>query len=375
MTSVIKSPLGGGFEGTYEEHIEYIGMRCIFDTETPSEWRNRIWDRLMYFRNKKYYTFGEKDCFYARKASSHLVDGQKIYPFYGMAICYSCNELIYLGIEHLSVGVRCVYNALEGKFITEKFRDISFNRTHWGMYQHWATACTGNRFCKLNFKEYMEMKQRIPLDKWMSFHQYDLQINQFGKFRRRGPYTSIIDNNYILENFGIYAEEKLYSYALWLENVSRRIRRIRQRRAFLSAPNCKSNTSELYISSLFAKQNNLLPLNYNLNHPKSTAMRDDEWIIEKKWQLSVRLANVIYGIAFKKLYQQGYIIVKGSDWTNQLKWLQNPEYYHIDKDNIEYLIRVTEFEKYKADSWPLLLSGQASKIKKCLALFSHLSPT
>ena len=44
--------------------------------------------------------------------------------------------------------------------------------------------------------------------------KYDLQINQFGKFRRRGPYTSIIDNNYILKNFGIYAEEKLYSYAL-----------------------------------------------------------------------------------------------------------------------------------------------------------------
>jgi hypothetical protein len=141
------------------------------------------------------------------------------------------------------------------------------------MYQHWATASIGNRFCKLNFKEYMEMKQRIPLDKWMSFHQYDLQINQFGKFRRRGPYTSIIDNSYILENFGIYAEEKLYSYALWLENVSRRIRHIRQRHAFLSVPNCKSNTSELYISSLFARQNNLLPLNYNLNHPKGTAMR------------------------------------------------------------------------------------------------------
>ncbi|GES78257.1 hypothetical protein GLOIN_2v1471114 [Rhizophagus clarus] len=164
-----------------------------------------------------------------------------------MAICYSCNELIYLGIEHLSVGVRCVYNALEGKFITEKFRDIiSFNGTHWGMYQHWATACTGNRFCKLNFKKYMEMKQRVPLDKWMSFHQYDLQINQFGKFRRRGPYTSIIDNNYILENFGIYAEEKLYSYALWLENVSRRIRRIRQRRAFLSALNCKSDDEDYH---------------------------------------------------------------------------------------------------------------------------------
>ncbi|CAB4426913.1 unnamed protein product [Rhizophagus irregularis] len=87
----------------------------------------------------------------------------------------------------------------------------------------------------------------------------------------------------------------------------------------------------------------------------------------------------------------------------------NPEYYRIDKDNIEYLIRVTEFEKYKADSWfkksisfiyefissdargysyyisarvylynatrPLLLSGWASEIKKCLAYFSYLSQT
>ncbi|RGB34394.1 hypothetical protein C1646_815401 [Rhizophagus diaphanus] len=214
LPDITMANLRSGFEGTYEEHVEYI------------------------------------DCFYARKASSYLVDGQKIYPFCGMAICFSCNELIYLGIEHLSVGVRCIYNALE---------------------------------------EYMKMKQRIPLDKWMSFHQYDLQINQFGKFRRREPYTSIIDNNYILENFGIYAEEKLYSYALWLENVSRRIRRIRQRRAFLSAPNCKSNTSELYISSLFAKQNNLLPLNYNLNHPKGTAMRNykkrPESLAKRIWEV------------------------------------------------------------------------------------------
>ena len=81
--------------------------------------------------------------------------------------------------------------------------------------------------------------------------------------------------------------------------------------------------------------------------------RDDEWIIEKKWQLSVRLANVTYGIVFKKLYQRGYIIIRGSDWSNQLKWLQNPEYYRIDKDNIEYLIRVTECEKYKANSWSI----------------------
>jgi hypothetical protein len=31
MTSVSKSPLGDGFEGTYEEHVEYIGLRYIMD--------------------------------------------------------------------------------------------------------------------------------------------------------------------------------------------------------------------------------------------------------------------------------------------------------------------------------------------------------
>ena len=76
-----------------------------------------------------------------------------------------------------------------------------------------------------------------------------------------------------------------------------------------------------------------------------------DWEFEKKNQLYVRLANVTYDIVFKILYQRGYIIIRGSDWTNQLKWLQNPEYYRIDKDNIEYLIRVTECEKYKANSW------------------------
>jgi hypothetical protein len=64
----------------------------------------------------------------------------------------------------------------------------------------------------------------------MSFHQ----IIQFGKFRRRDPYTIIFDNNYIKDKFGTSAGDKLYSYALWLENVSRRIRHIRQKRTLLN---------------------------------------------------------------------------------------------------------------------------------------------
>jgi hypothetical protein len=56
----------------------------------------------------------------------------------------------------------------------------------------------------------MKIKQLIPLDKWMSFHQ----IIQFDKFRRRYPYTFISNNNYIKDKFSIYADNKLYSYAL-----------------------------------------------------------------------------------------------------------------------------------------------------------------
>ena len=41
------------------------------------------------------------------------------------------------------------------------------------------------------------------------------------------PYTFISDNNYINDKFGIHADNKLYSYALWLEIVNRRIRHIR----------------------------------------------------------------------------------------------------------------------------------------------------
>ncbi|CAG8707342.1 10121_t:CDS:1, partial [Funneliformis caledonium] len=35
-----------GFNGTYEEYYEYIGLRHIMNGETPSDWKNRIWDRL-----------------------------------------------------------------------------------------------------------------------------------------------------------------------------------------------------------------------------------------------------------------------------------------------------------------------------------------
>jgi hypothetical protein len=114
----------------------------------------------------------------------------------------------------------------------------------------------------------MEIKQLIPLDKWIRFHQYDLQMNQFGKFRCREPYTIITDNNYIKDKFGIFAENKLYSYALWLENITRRIRHIRHKEFHQIVNNGqkmqplyllqidrskKGNINKIFISSLFVK--------------------------------------------------------------------------------------------------------------------------
>ena len=64
-----------GFSGDrYEDYVEYIRMHYIKNGETPTEWKNRIWDRLMYFRREKIHMYGKEDCFYTYKASPHLVD-------------------------------------------------------------------------------------------------------------------------------------------------------------------------------------------------------------------------------------------------------------------------------------------------------------
>jgi hypothetical protein len=208
-------------------------MHYIKNGETPTEWKNRIWDRLMYFRREKIHMYEKEDCFYAYKESPHLVDGQKYFKPCGIAICFSCDQLVYLGISRLSTVERREYNALEGKYTTTKSRNISFNGKC-GMYQHWATACTGNKFCNLNYKDYMEMGQLIPSDDWMAFHKYDLQMmNPFGKFSRGVWFMDI--SNYVHNKFGNYAEQKLHRYVLWLANVTRRIRHIRQKRVFLNA--------------------------------------------------------------------------------------------------------------------------------------------
>ena len=75
------------------------------------------------------------------------------------------------------------------------------------------------------------------------------------------------------------------------------------------------------------------------------------WAEAKRNQLYGRLCTVAYLATFRVLYQQGYIVVRGTAWYNILKWLQNSKYYHINKKyNFENIIRISDCEKYRGKS-------------------------
>ena len=56
-----------------------------------------------------------------------------------------------------------------------------------------------------------------------------------------------------------------------------------------------------------------------------------------------------YIVAFIVLHRQGYRIVQYPYWSYMLKWLSNPEYYHIDKylnnGNVNF-VRSSEYGRY-----------------------------
>ena len=75
------------------------------------------------------------------------------------------------------------------------------------------------------------------------------------------------------------------------------------------------------------------------------------WAEAKRIQLHGRLCTVAHLATFRVLYQQGYIVVRSTAWYNILKWLQNPEFYLIDKKyNFENIIRISDYGKYRGKS-------------------------
>lgn len=63
-------------------------MPLIHEGETPSDWKYRIWDRLMHYRKSDRLQCSLKREMIARKMLSK-------YGYSEEAICYSCNQLIY----------------------------------------------------------------------------------------------------------------------------------------------------------------------------------------------------------------------------------------------------------------------------------------
>ena len=164
-----------GTDCTDAEWDEYCKMPQIRDNETPSEWMNRIWPRLQYFRENDLLPYNSKKYLEARKLITYWSEVNGFYKSYapeiGIAICFSCNQLVYTGKRTKNTG----------------------NYNHIGMERHWASHCTGNSFCGVNYDEYL------------------LKIEQ----------KSI--SGYIYDN-----EYALHHYELWMQNAVRRIKRARE---------------------------------------------------------------------------------------------------------------------------------------------------
>jgi len=109
----------------------------------------------------------------SKKERKENINGRKptyLYVWFrvNIGICYSCNQLVY---SKLGSG----YEYFHAFF----------------MDKHWRTNCTGNEYCDMSFEDYMKLKNNPP------------------------PCY--------------FTKRAIRRYEMWLENVSNRIRRIRQK--------------------------------------------------------------------------------------------------------------------------------------------------
>ncbi|RHZ78131.1 hypothetical protein Glove_167g36 [Diversispora epigaea] len=149
-----------GTNCTDTEWDEYVKMPQILKGETPSEWMKRIWERLTYFRKNDLLLTQSKKYLEARKLielwNKYRGNYDSYAPEIGIAICFSCDRLVYTGEQTKNIG----------------------NYNHIGMERHWASHCTGNTFCGVNYDEYLKIKQKsnsmYNFDNEYALHRYRL---------------------------------------------------------------------------------------------------------------------------------------------------------------------------------------------------------
>ena len=79
-----------------EEWVKYCNMPQVCTNETPAEWKKRIWARLIYFRENNLLPDQSKKYLEARNAI-RFPDGTSYSSTIGIAICFSCDQLVYIG--------------------------------------------------------------------------------------------------------------------------------------------------------------------------------------------------------------------------------------------------------------------------------------
>ncbi|RHZ77316.1 hypothetical protein Glove_181g41 [Diversispora epigaea] len=128
----------GGSNCTDAEWDEYVRMGNVCDNETPSTYA----------------------------------------PAIGLAICFSCDQLIYTGERTANIG----------------------NYNHIGMERHWKFSCSGNKYCGVNYDEYLKIKQKSN-----------------SAYSRASVSTLNFDDMYAL-----------HRYKSWMQNAIRKIERARE---------------------------------------------------------------------------------------------------------------------------------------------------
>ncbi|RHZ63481.1 hypothetical protein Glove_329g31 [Diversispora epigaea] len=111
----------------------------------------------MYYRNNNRLAGSNKRYLVARKEEYMEGFSYGLAVEVNIAICYSCDQFVY-------VDKRLGYDSC-----------LNYN-----MGEHWRTNCTGNRYCDISFKEYMELKQKPEVKHniftRVAIYRYELRI-------------------------------------------------------------------------------------------------------------------------------------------------------------------------------------------------------
>ncbi len=130
----------------------------IRDEETPSDWKKRIWNQLVDYRNNNKLADYHKRYLIARKMESTEGFSYHVAVKVNIAICHYCDQLVYVDSRVGKEGYH-----------------------HLKIEEHWQSQCIGNKFCEMSYKEYMELKNKsrsdIPYFTRIAFDHYEMWLN------------------------------------------------------------------------------------------------------------------------------------------------------------------------------------------------------